>query len=60
MTFNRRRRYSEGGFCLSTNWFRPRSWGIHEGPITYNVTRKRLTVRLPFGLGSWTPTRRRR
>jgi len=50
--WRRRRRHNvPGGFYWNSSRFRPTSWGIHEGPATYNVTRRRLSIRLPFGLG---------
>lgn len=54
MAWQRRRRHNAGLFYWDTNRFRPTSWGVHEGPATYNVTRRRGSLRLPFGLGSWT------
>lgn len=60
MGWQRRRRHNEGLFYFDTSRFRPSSWGVHEGPITYNVTRRRGSIRLPFGLGSWSFGRGRR
>lgn len=39
MRWQRRRRHSAGPFYLDTSRFWPTSWGIHEGPVTYNATR---------------------
>lgn len=54
MAWQRRRRHSFGPFYVDTNRFRPTSWGIHEGPVTFNETRRRGSIRLPLGMGSWT------
>lgn len=53
MTWVRRRRHSFGPFYINTSHWIPTSWGLHEGRETYNVTKHRNSVRLPFGLGSW-------
>jgi hypothetical protein len=58
--WQRRRRHNDGPFYWNTSRFRPTSWGLREGPATWNVTRGRLSIRLPFGLGSWTFGGRRR
>lgn len=51
MFWQRRRRHNAGLFYWNSSRFKPTSWGIHEGRATYNVTRRRLSIRLPFGLG---------
>ena len=60
MGWQRRRRHRLGPFFINTSRFLPTSWGIHDGRETYNVTRRRSTFRLPFGLGSWVSSRRQR
>jgi hypothetical protein len=52
MEWRRRRRHSKGPVYWNTSWGWPTSWGLREGRSTYNVTRHRLTERLPFRLGS--------
>jgi hypothetical protein len=54
MKWQRHRRISFVPFYINTSRFVPTSWGIHEGPETYNVTKRRNSIRLPFGLGSLT------
>lgn len=54
MGWQRRRRHNDGPFYWNSNRFLPSSWGVHEGPVTWNETRHRGSIRLPFGLGSWT------
>lgn len=54
MAWRRRRRHNEGVFYVDTSRFRPSSWGVHISALTYNVTRRMGSIRLPFGLGSWT------
>lgn len=51
-SWQRRRRHSIGPVYVNTNWWIPTSWGLHEGRETYNVTRRRGSIRMPFGLGS--------
>lgn len=52
MRWVRRRRRNVGPFYINFKWFVvPTSWGIHVGPETYNVTKRRSWFRLPFGLG---------
>lgn len=60
MTWVRRRRHSFGPIYIDTNRFWPTSWGFHAGRETYNVTRRRNSLRLPFGLGAWQTGGRRR
>lgn len=58
--WQRRRRHNDGIFYWNTSRFRPTSWGIRVGGETYNVTRRQLWSRLPFGLGDLVSGGRRR
>lgn len=51
MRWIRRRRHNAGIFYWNTSRFIPTSWGVHVGAETFNVTRRTLWTRLPFGLG---------
>jgi hypothetical protein len=50
--WGRRRRHEVGIFYYDTSRFRPSSWGVHIGRLTYNITRHVGSIRLPFGFGS--------
>jgi hypothetical protein len=60
MLWQRRRRHNDGLFYWNSSRFRPTSWGVHEGPVTYNETRRRGSIKLPFGWGSLSFGRGRR
>lgn len=50
--WNWHRRLAEGIFRLNLSRGRWTSTSLEEGPLTWNMTRRRGSVRLPFGLGS--------
>lgn len=58
ISWRRRRRHHLGPVYWNTSRFRPTSWGVQEGPVTYNETRHRGSVRfgwlgqLVFGRGN--------
>jgi len=49
MGLQRRRRHNDGPFYWNSSMFRPTSWGVDEGPLTWNETNHRGSLRLPFG-----------
>lgn len=58
--WRRRRRHNDaGGFYWNSSKWRPTSWGVQEGPVTWNETNHRGSIRLGW-LGQITFGRGRR